>query len=174
MLDLRLYILKNKVKPQNYSQTSSDDFRNINCNPNHFSLFQCTSLSWIKLWTWVSFIFVVLIGIECRLANLTLLSWGDVFSCLGFHIHYEALKFKHMRALFSNLLRAHEHNSLAVFKIETLIWVSFWRAIEFQPFNWRASSNPRRQYKNIEMKYKSHSKRVHEFYGTCFQCNVKN
>ena len=102
MLDLRLYILKNKVKPQNYSQTSSDDFRNINCNPNHFSLFQCTSLSWIKLWTWVSFIFVVLIGIEGRLANLTLLSWGDVFSCLGFHIHYKALRFKHMR-LYSQI-----------------------------------------------------------------------
>jgi hypothetical protein len=38
----------------------------------------------------------------------------------------------------------------------------------------RASSNPRRQSKNIEMKYKTHIKLVHELFGTCFQYNVKN
>ena len=61
-----------------------------------------------------------------------------------------------------------------VFKIEALLWVSFWRALTFQPFYWRAESNPRRQSKNIEMKYKTHIKLVHESYGTCFQYNVKN
>ena len=30
------------------------------------------------------------------------------------------------------------------------------------------------QSKNIEMKYKTHVKRVHDLYGTCFQYNVKN
>ena len=53
--------------------------------------------------------------------------------------------------------------------IEALIWVSFWRAFEFQRFNWRVASNPRRQFKNIEMKYNTHIKHVHELYGTCFK-----
>jgi hypothetical protein len=44
----------------------------------------------------------------------------------------------------------------AVLKIEALIWVSFWRALKFQPFNWRVGSNPRRQSKNIEWKYNTH------------------
>ena len=50
--------------------------------------------------------------------------------------------------------------------------VSFWRALEVQPFSWRASSKPRRQSKNIEMKCKTHIKLVHELYATCFptQC----
>ena len=39
---------------------------------------------------------------------------------------------------------------------------------------WRASSNPRRQSKNIEMKYKTRIKLVHELYGTRFQYNVEN
>jgi len=41
-----------------------------------------------------------------------------------------------------------------VFKIEALIWVSFWRALKFEPFGWRASSNSRHQFNNIEIKYK--------------------
>jgi hypothetical protein len=41
---------------------------------------------------------------------------------------------------------------LAVFKSEALIWGSFWRALKFQLFSWRASSNSRRQSKNIELK----------------------
>ena len=45
-----------------------------------------------------------------------------------------------------------------VFKIEVLIWVSFWWALKFQSFNWRVGSNPRRQSKNIEMKHKTHIK----------------
>jgi hypothetical protein len=40
------------------------------------------------------------------------------------------------------------------FKIEALIWISFWRALKFQPFSGRVDSNPRRQSKNIEMTYK--------------------
>ena len=32
----------------------------------------------------------------------------------------------------------------------------------------------KRQTKNIEMKYETHIKLVHESYGTCFQYNVKN
>ena len=32
-----------------------------------------------------------------------------------------------------------------MFKIEALIWVSFWRTLKFQPLSWEASSNPRRQ-----------------------------
>ena len=32
----------------------------------------------------------------------------------------------------------------AVLKIEALIWVSFWRALKFQPLSWRVGSNPRR------------------------------
>ena len=44
-----------------------------------------------------------------------------------------------------------------VVKIGALIWVSFWRANMFQPLNWRIGSNPRRQSKNIEMKYKTHT-----------------
>ena len=59
-----------------------------------------------------------------------------------------------------------------MFKIEALIWISFWRALKFQPIIWRADSNPRRQSKNIEMKYKTLTKFVHELYDTCFtiQC----
>jgi hypothetical protein len=44
----------------------------------------------------------------------------------------------------------------AVFKIEALIWVSFWRPLKFQPFSWKLGFNPRRQSKNIEMKYITH------------------
>ena len=32
--------------------------------------------------------------------------------------------------------------------------------------------NPRRQSKNIELKYETHIKLVHELCGTCFQYNV--
>ena len=56
----------------------------------------------------------------------------------------------------------------AVFKIGALTWVSFWRALKFQPFSRTAGSNPRRQSKNIEMKYKTHIKLVHGLHGTCF------
>ena len=35
-------------------------------------------------------------------------------------------------------------------------------------------SNPRRQSKNMNMKYKTHVKPMHELYVTCFQYNVKN
>ena len=44
----------------------------------------------------------------------------------------------------------------AVLKIEALIWVSFWRALNFQSHSKRVGSNPRRQSKNIEMKYQTH------------------
>ena len=54
-----------------------------------------------------------------------------------------------------------------VLKIRALIWVSFRRVLKFQPFFRSASSNPRRQSKNIKMRYKTHIKLVHEFYGTC-------
>ena len=43
-----------------------------------------------------------------------------------------------------------------------------------QPFGWRVGSNPRRRSKNIEMKYQTRIKLVHELYGTCFWYNVKN
>ena len=46
----------------------------------------------------------------------------------------------------------------SVFKIEVLIWISFWRALIFQPFSWRVGSNPRRPSNNIKMKYKTHIK----------------
>ena len=62
----------------------------------------------------------------------------------------------------------------AMLKIEALIWISFWRALKFQLFNWRVGSNPKRQFKNTEMKYKTHIKLVRELYGICFQYNVKN
>jgi hypothetical protein len=62
--------------------------------------------------------------------------------------------------------------SQPMFEIEALIWVSFWRALKFQLK--RARSNPRRQSKNIEMKYKARIKLVDEFNGTCFQYNVRN
>ena len=52
--------------------------------------------------------------------------------------------------------------------IEALIWVWFWRAFKFQPFIWRASSNPRRQSKIIKIKCKIHIKLVHKLYGMCF------
>ena len=41
-------------------------------------------------------------------------------------------------------------------------------------FIWRVGSYPRRQPKNIEMKYKFHIKPVHELCGTCIKYNVKN
>ena len=44
----------------------------------------------------------------------------------------------------------------SVFKIEVLIWASFWRVIKFQLFSWRIGLNPRRSSKNIETKYKPH------------------
>ena len=40
---------------------------------------------------------------------------------------------------------------MQLFKIEVLIWVSFWRALRFQPFTWTVGSNPKRQSKNVEM-----------------------
>ena len=49
-----------------------------------------------------------------------------------------------------------------VFKIEALISDSFGRALKFQPFSCRVGSNPRCQSENIEMKYKTHIKLVHE------------
>ena len=52
-----------------------------------------------------------------------------------------------------------------VFKIEALIWVSFWRALKFQSFSWRDGSNSTHQSKNTWMKYKTHIKLVHELYG---------
>ena len=58
----------------------------------------------------------------------------------------------------------------AMFKIEDLIWVSFWRALKFQP----SRQNLRRWSKNIETKYKTRIKHVHDLYDTCFQYNVKN
>ena len=58
--------------------------------------------------------------------------------------------------------------SPSMFKSEALIWVSFWKAFKFQPFSLRLGSNPRRQSKNIKMKYKTHIELVHESYGTCF------
>jgi hypothetical protein len=42
-----------------------------------------------------------------------------------------------------------------MFKVETLVRVSFWRALEFQPFSWRTGSNPRCQSKDILMNYKT-------------------
>ena len=51
-----------------------------------------------------------------------------------------------------------------VFKIEALIRVSFWRVLSFQSFSWKIGSNPRRQSKNIEMKYQTHIKLGHGFY----------
>ena len=59
------------------------------------------------------------------------------------------------------------YRSCAVFKIEALIWVSFRRALKSPPFSWKVGSNPRRQSKSIEMKYKTHIKLVHELYGPC-------
>ena len=47
------------------------------------------------------------------------------------------------------------------------MWVSSWRALRFQPFNWKVGWNLRRQSKNIEMEYETHIKRVYELYGTC-------
>ena len=44
-----------------------------------------------------------------------------------------------------------------------------WRALKFQFFSWRVGSNPRRQSKNIKMKYKTHIELVHQLYDTCFQ-----
>jgi hypothetical protein len=41
-------------------------------------------------------------------------------------------------------------------------------------FQLKGGSNPRCQSKNIELKYKTHIKLVHELYGECFQHNVKN
>ena len=61
-----------------------------------------------------------------------------------------------------------------VFKIEASYEFHFEGLSNFNLFSWRARSNPRRQSKNIEMKYKTHTKIVHVLYGTCFQCNVKN
>ena len=39
-----------------------------------------------------------------------------------------------------------------MFKIEAVIWVSFWRLLKLERFSWRVGSNPRCQSKNIEMK----------------------
>jgi hypothetical protein len=63
---------------------------------------------------------------------------------------------------------------LPVFKIEALIWVSFCKALNFQPSGSRVGSSPIHQPKNIKMKYKTHVKLVHELYGACFQYNTKN
>jgi hypothetical protein len=43
----------------------------------------------------------------------------------------------------------------------------------FSPSAKRVGSNPRRQFKNIEIKYKTRVKLVHELYDICFQYNVK-
>ena len=64
--------------------------------------------------------------------------------------------------------------SRAKLKIETLIWVSFWRAPKFNPSVEELVEiqdvNPR----TYKMNYKTHNKLVNELYGTCFQYNVKN
>ena len=48
-----------------------------------------------------------------------------------------------------------------------------WGASGFYNY-FAVGSNPRRQSKNIEMKYKTHTKLVHELCDTCFQYNVKD
>ena len=64
-----------------------------------------------------------------------------------------------------------ESRSLAeVFKIEALIWVSFWRVLKFQPSCWMDGSNPIHQSKNTEMRYKTHIKLVLELCGIPVQC----
>ena len=69
-------------------------------------------------------------------------------------------------------LKVREHCKVitlhAMFKVEALIWVSIWRALKFQRFNWRVGSNSRRHFKNIQMKYKTHIKLAHDLYGICF------
>jgi hypothetical protein len=62
---------------------------------------------------------------------------------------------------------------VSIFEIETFIRVSIWRALKFRLFGWKSNSNSRRQSKNIEMKYKTHIKLVHELYSTCFEYNVR-
>ena len=44
-------------------------------------------------------------------------------------------------------------NNWSMFKIEALIWVSFWRAFKFQLFGWRVGLNPRHRFKNIETNF---------------------
>ena len=59
-----------------------------------------------------------------------------------------------------------------MFKIETLIWVL--KASQIVALQWKGWFKSRRQSRNIEMKYKTHIKLVHELYCTCFQYIVKN
>ena len=47
------------------------------------------------------------------------------------------------------------HSLLTAFKIEALVWVSFWRALKYRRFIRRVGSNARRQSKNINMKHKN-------------------
>ena len=78
------------------------------------------------------------------------------------------------RMLGINIASSKPYGSHSVFKIEAFIWVSYRRALKFQHFSWRVSWNPRRQSKNIELKYKTHIKLVHELYGTCFSIMWRN
>ena len=61
----------------------------------------------------------------------------------------------HCQTLQVLLTELHQHPKLgnlgiqSTFKIEALIWVSFWRALNSQPFSWTASSNIRHQSKNV-------------------------
>ena len=63
----------------------------------------------------------------------------------------------HCQTLQVLLTELHQHPKLgnlgiqSTFKIEALIWVSFWRALNSQPFSWMASSNIRHQSKNVEI-----------------------
>ena len=80
-------------------------------------------------------------------------------------MHEDRLKSCYCRTLykFVHLTLLVARTFLAVFKIDALVQVSFWRVLKFQRFRWRVGSNPRHQSKNIEMQYKTRIKLVHEF-----------
>jgi hypothetical protein len=48
------------------------------------------------------------------------------------------------------------------------------KGFQISTLQWRVGSNPRRQSKYVEMKYKARIKPVHELCDTCSQNNVKN
>ena len=83
-------------------------------------------------------------------------------------------KWKEIKCQFtdvqSQLLRAWKQCS----RLKSLCEFHFEQLSNFSLSVGRFGSKPRCQSKNINMKYETHIKLVHELYGTSFQFSVKN
>ena len=96
--------------------------------------------------------------------------------CFYFHLYFLPILLS-FDSCANPLLLTSNHNLLSLSE-HPIQWSRSKPSYEFQfeglsNFSpWKVGSNPRHQSKNIEMKYKTHFKLVHESYDTCFEYNV--